>query len=92
MADIINSMGVPSIPPYANINELRDWALQMNNYIKNLHLTGLQHTQFNDVQIQDMIGSDLSQAGRTFYNLDTNEFQGALIESGAIAIKTFTVA
>ena len=86
-------MEFPSPPTAANIDELHRWALSVTNWVKNTTLNGLQSPVFGTQQLTDMQSQGTkSQAGKLFYDVNTDELKAAVLVGGNLTIKTVTLA
>jgi hypothetical protein len=81
---------IPKPPDSADVNEMHKWMLDMYVWAVEAFTKGLQAPFFSQSQIDGM--TELSQAGRIFFNNDTGKFMGGEVDSSALTIKTFTTA
>lgn len=81
---------IPKPPDSANVQEMHKWMCDMYVWATNNITGGSQIPFFSASQIAQM--TDLSQAGKMFFNHDTGKFMGAEVVSNALSIKTFTTS
>lgn len=68
MADNL-SMQMPTPPSTPNVAEMHRYILSLSNWLKLLHLTGLQVTQLDSVQFSGLTG--LENVGKLYFVIDT---------------------
>jgi hypothetical protein len=71
------SIGIPSLPKNTSNEELFNYILSLDNWIKNIYQEGLQAPMFETVDLNKMptIDNPFQQVGKLFYDNDTNEFK-----------------
>lgn len=81
---------IPKPPDSADANEMHKWMLDFYTWAVEVFTKGLQVPFYSQSQIDAM--TELSQAGRLFFNNDTGKFMGGEVLSSALAINTFTTS
>lgn len=89
MANVPNFV-IPKPPDKADLNAFQRWANDMYTFLVNNWQTGVQPPFFSQAQIDQM--TDLTQAGKIFFNNDTGKFMGGEVVADALAVKTFTTS
>lgn len=85
-------MQLPVPPNKPDLIELHNYVISLNKLLQNLHLSGLQATQFTQAELNSMVATNqLSQDGKIFKSLDDNQFYGAINNAGTLQLKQFTV-
>jgi len=90
MSSEIGTATIPKPPDNADIHEMYKWMLDMYTWAKDSMTAGQLVTFFTQDQINQM--TDLSQAGKIFFNHTTGKFMGGEVESNSLSIKTFTTS
>lgn len=89
MANIAN-FTIPKPPDKPDIAALQRWANDMYSFLINNWQSGLQIPFFSQDQITQM--TDLTQAGKLFFNNDTGKAMVGEVATDALSIKTITTA